>query len=303
VTDPPDEADLVDALLDEASSRVSEGSSATRVPGLRVRKHTLATELEYTLLEPSVTATLSGSERLMIGDAELSIGRGEFFVSPVVIPAAGQIRPGRAGAPFVSLVMRLERVAVGDVVARMARDGVAAEPAGRAEKPGSRVGRLTEPLLLSMVKLTRLMDSAVDASVLGPLAQREVIYRVLCSDQGHLLLRLLRETRSDRPVMQAVRWLRDNAAQSLPIEELAALVGMSPSTLFRQFRELTGMAPLQYRNRLRLGEARRLMITESMSASAAAEKVGYRSAAQFSRDYRRLYGIPPYQHAHRAHPR
>jgi RNA polymerase sigma factor (sigma-70 family) len=96
-----------------------------------------------------------------------------------------------------------------------------------------------------------------------------------------------------RRVAVAIRWLRDNLARPLSIEALAREVHLSPSGLHHQFKAVTAMSPLQYQKRLRLQEARRLMLSEGLDAASAGFRVGYESSSQFSREYRRLFGQPP----------
>ena len=94
-------------------------------------------------------------------------------------------------------------------------------------------------------------------------------------------------------VARAIEWLRQHFTAPLRVDDLAADLGISPSTLHHRFKALTAMSPLQYQKRLRLAEARRLMLAEQVEASTAAYRVGYESASQFSREYSRAYGAPP----------
>jgi AraC-like DNA-binding protein len=123
--------------------------------------------------------------------------------------------------------------------------------------------------------------------------QREIHYRLLTSDQSGRLCQLASVGGQSNLVARAIDWLKVNYAAPLRIEELAARVHMSTSSLHHHFRQLTAMSPLQYQKWLRLNEARRLMLNEGSDAASAAFKVGYGSASQFSREYTRLFGAPP----------
>lgn len=96
---------------------------------------------------------------------------------------------------------------------------------------------------------------------------------------------------------RAVAILRHDYARRIPVEELADAAGMSPSSFHQHFRAVTSLSPLQFQKHLRLIEARRLMLTEDMSASNAAYAVGYESVSQFTREYSRLFGLPPVRDA------
>ncbi|PQP91125.1 helix-turn-helix transcriptional regulator, partial [Paenibacillus sp. AR247] len=89
------------------------------------------------------------------------------------------------------------------------------------------------------------------------------------------------------------RQLKREYMEPLRIDELAAAAHMAPSSLHRHFKEVTAMSPLQYQKQLRLQEARRLLLSESADAADVAFRVGYESPSQFSREYARLFGLPP----------
>jgi AraC-like DNA-binding protein len=91
----------------------------------------------------------------------------------------------------------------------------------------------------------------------------------------------------------AVEQMRKNFDQSFRMEDLAQELGMSVSSFYQHFKSVTAMTPLQYQKRVRLQEARRLMLGEDLDATSAAYQVGYNDAAYFSRDYKSLFGKPP----------
>jgi len=122
--------------------------------------------------------------------------------------------------------------------------------------------------------------------------EREVLYRLLRGPQGGLLRQAAREDSRLAQVRQAIGWIRDHFDRPLRIEALCALAGMSPASFHRHFRAATAMSPLQYQKSLRLQQARRLLVT-STEAARAAYAVGYESASQFSREYTRMFGLPP----------
>ena len=138
-----------------------------------------------------------------------------------------------------------------------------------------------------------LLDSPRDIGVLAPLVLREITYRLLVGEQGLQLWQIAAGNGPARRVAAAIRWLTDNFARPLSIEALARQVHLSPSGLHHQFKAVTAMSPLQYQKRLRLQEARRLILSEGLDAASAGFRVGYESPSQFSREYRRLFGQPP----------
>jgi AraC-like DNA-binding protein len=134
-----------------------------------------------------------------------------------------------------------------------------------------------------------------DIPLLAPLIQREILYRLLVGEQGARLRQIASAGSPSHQIAQAIAWLKRHYTLPLRIEDLAAHVHMSPSTFHHHFRALTAMSPLQYQKWLRLNEARRLMLTERLDATTAALQVGYASPSQFSREYRRVFGAPPFR--------
>jgi transcriptional regulator GlxA family with amidase domain len=124
-------------------------------------------------------------------------------------------------------------------------------------------------------------------------ARREIVYRMLKGDQGFRLRQIAAATSHSRRIAKSVDWLRRNFRSTLRVEELAAQASMSPSSFHEHFRSVTAMSPLQFQKQLRLQEARRLMMSEAVDAATAGHRVGYESPSHFSREYSRLFGVPP----------
>jgi AraC-like DNA-binding protein len=157
----------------------------------------------------------------------------------------------------------------------------------------SAMGQITSGLLDACLRLVRLLDSPADAPFLGPLIEREILYRLLCLPQGERLRGIATAGDLRNRTAKAIAWLRTNYKKPLLLDELAEVSRMGVSTLHHQFRALTAMSPLQYQKHLRLHAAREKMLMEGMDATSAAFEVGYESASQFNREYSRLFGQPP----------
>ena len=138
-----------------------------------------------------------------------------------------------------------------------------------------------------------LLDSPQDIGQLSPLVLREITYRLLTGPQGSRLRQIASPGAPAQRISRAIRWLKDHFAEPLRIDALAKHVRMSPSAFHLHFKSVTALSPIQYQKRLRLQEARRLMLGEGIDAAEAAFRVGYESPSQFSREYRRMFGAPP----------
>jgi AraC-like DNA-binding protein len=131
------------------------------------------------------------------------------------------------------------------------------------------------------------------ARILRPLITPEIVYRLLMGDQGNRLRHLaLLGGPTDR-MAEAVARLRREFDKPLRIDSLAREMGMSVSGFHHHFKAVTAMSPLQFQKQLRLQEARRLLLAEDLDAASAGFRVGYEDASQFSREYKRLFGMPP----------
>jgi transcriptional regulator GlxA family with amidase domain len=143
------------------------------------------------------------------------------------------------------------------------------------------------------LRLLRLLDRPQDVAAMAPLIEQEILYRLLSGPHGARLMHVAMAEGQGQRIARAVAWLRERFDQPLRIEILAEHVGMSESSLHHHFKAVTNMTPMQYQKQLRLHEARRLMLSEGLDVGAAGFNVGYHSPSQFSREYRRLYGLSP----------
>jgi transcriptional regulator GlxA family with amidase domain len=146
---------------------------------------------------------------------------------------------------------------------------------------------------VSVLRLARLLDKPKDVAVLAPLFTKEILYQVLQGQNGIILEQIVMEGSSTHKIKNVIEQIMNNYASSFRIEELAEIANMSVSSFHRHFKEVTAMSPIQFQKQLRLQEARRLLLTESADAADVAFRVGYESPSQFSREYSRMFGIPP----------
>ena len=157
------------------------------------------------------------------------------------------------------------------------------------------VGEVTVELLDSLCRLMRLLDQPREIAFLHGLIEREIIFRVLQGPEGARLRAIATQGDQSQRTARAIAWIKDNYAKPLRVEELAEIAGMGVSTLHHHFRSLTAMSPLQYQKQIRLQEARARMSIHGLDAGSAALEVGYESASQFTREYKRLFGQTPWR--------
>ncbi|MDR1461657.1 MAG: AraC family transcriptional regulator [Azoarcus sp.] len=267
----------------------SDGESATPLPGLsfaRVRQPTTPTSYLY---EPSISMIIRGRKRVQLGGTTYIYDESRFLLTAVNLPTTTEVLEASAKAPYVSLLLRLDLQAARQMIADVDMHASSA-PAGG---PAMATGPASIELFDAVARLVGLLDNPRELLYLGALIQREIIYRILTSCAGARFREtVLLGTQSQRTA-KAIAWLRENFAQPLRVEDLAGMAGMGVSTLHHHFRAMTSMSPLQYQKHLRLHEARRILLGENVDAVTAALRVGYESASQFNREYRRMFGAPP----------
>lgn len=266
-----------------------EGVLVTGVPGLRLVRRDAPSEPASAMYEPCVCVCVQGSKRVLLGGESFHYEPGNYLISSVHLPTVGQVTKASAAKPFLALVLTLDPREVSQLMLDGGLPPPRARPAGR----GMATAPMSEPLMSAFGRLVGLLDSPQDIPILGPALRREIAYRLLVGEQGARLRQVALIGSRGHQVAQALDWLKTKFAEPVRVEDLAERAHMSPSSFHQHFRAMTAMSPLQYQKWLRLSEARRLMLAEDLNAGDAAFRVGYESSTQFSREYRRLFELPP----------
>ena len=206
------------------------------------------------------------------------------------MPVVARITDASDDTPYVAMIVSLQREQLADLqhIARTTPSSAAAD-----DRFALRLGTADAQLIDAFDRYLRALDDPNDAEALAPLALREIHYRLLSSPQGDLLRELAIGDRHAEPIAKAIELLRHDLAARVSVRNVASHVGLSTSALHHHFKAVTGTSPVQYQKQLRLLEARRLIQSSAQSVTDAAYAVGYTSATQFSREYRRAFGLPP----------
>ena len=260
-----------------------------KIPGLALTRMDQDTRASRCFYRPMVALVVQGYKHSIIGDHEADYGKNECVVVGVDMPGIIHVSEASPEAPFLSVSVRLDRSIISRLVSEM--------PSILSESRGPLVPVMTasasSELLDVLVRLVGLLEHPERIPVLAPLYLRELHFYLLCGTQGACLCLFSTSGTQASQVAQAISWLRENYKSPLRVEELAKLANMAPSTFSRHFKEVTSVSPLQFQKRLRLYEAERLMLMEGRDAATAAYLVGYESASQFNREYKKLFGEPP----------
>jgi len=272
-----------------AAHAPKEGAHATLIPGLTLFRRTAPSPCYPATYEPSFTVFVQGRKRINLGGTTYLCDESTFLLSSLDVPVVSQIVAASEEVPLLSMLLKLDMAMVRGILSQEEFQ----LPEGSPQGCGIAIGRTTVDLLKPCSRLLDLLDASEDIPFLSNLIQREIVYRLLRGPQGERLRAIATLGDQSQRTAKAVAWLRANYAKPLRLAELAEVARMGMSTLHHRFRALTAMSPLQYQKRLRLQAARERMLIEGLDAASAAFDVGYESASQFNREYKRFFGEPP----------
>jgi AraC-like DNA-binding protein len=264
------------------------GAPETPLPGIRVMVSTMPTKTTHGVSEPGLGIVVQGAKQTMVGDRTFGYGEGDFVVTSVDLPIASHITRASAGRPYLACRMALNPAAIASLLLEApGADEIVSAPCGMG------VHKAPTDLLEAAVRLLRLLDTPRDVPVLRPLIEREILWRLLCGEQGGRVRQIgLADSRLAQ-VSHAIRHIRQHYAKAVSVDQLAGLATMSVSSFHRHFRAVTAMTPIQFQKQIRLQEARTRLLADADDVAAVGFAVGYDSASQFSREYRRMFGAPP----------
>jgi AraC-like DNA-binding protein len=283
-------SDLRDALVDYMDARRGgDGLYDTAIRGLSLMRSTSETLPHPMIYRPALCLVTQGAKRLALGNESFDYAEGQALVVSVEMPGIGHVTKASADRPFLGLSLEFDigllREVLGQIDARPGMEGNAG--------PGVFVDTPIGPVADCVARLIRMSENPVALPILYPCIMRELYFWLLNGPGGGRIARVALTDGHAERITNAISVLRKDITRSVRTEELAATARMSPSTFHQHFKSMTSMSPLQYQKRLRLLEARRLLMEEPINVANAAYRVGYESASQFSREYARMFGAPP----------
>jgi AraC-like DNA-binding protein len=276
-------------FIQNLSDTAREEGCTPVADNLKIYRHDKPTPPTHGLFIASICVVAQGAKEMQLGGELYRYDPNNFILTSLDMPIIGQIVEASPDKPFLCLKLEFDPTVIASVCVE------AGIPPARDETSikSVAVGKLTDEIFDAFVRLTRLFNDKAAYKMISPLVTREIIYRLLRSDQGLRIRQLGSFGGQTHRITKAVQNLQTNFREPLSIEKLANELGMSVSSFHQHFKTTTSMSPLQFQKLLRLQEAKRLLVSEDLDAGSAALKVGYEDASQFSREYKRLYGEPP----------
>jgi len=264
------------------------GSLETPIPRLTLFRAEAPTEPIHLVYNPAFCFIAQGAKHVMMGDRDFSYDPARYLIISVDVPIVSHITEASPAAPYLSMKLDLDPAAISALMLETGLSHADAAPA-----PSLQLSTASPDLLDACARMVRLLANPQDAPVLAPLIEREILYRLLTSEQGPRLRQIAQADSRLTQIQRAIFWIKENYAAPFRIEDVAAAARMSASALHQHFKTVTAMSPLQYQKQLRLQEARTLILSRGMDAAQASLTVGYESPSQFSREYKRLFGDSP----------
>ncbi|MEI1279261.1 AraC family transcriptional regulator [Leptospira venezuelensis] len=275
----------------ELTIQATTKPTKTELPKVLLIKGEVSEHQLAAVYEPMIGLVVQGGKTISIGDQTIQLKAPSYFVISADIPATGKVQQGKTG-PYISLGLELDQDSILDLLNDLPKD----PSEENAENEFIACEASTE-FLEVWVRMLRLLKTPEHIPALAPIYEREILYRVLLGPQGWRLRKFCQTQGKGPTIYPAIRWIRENYTASMEIKRLAAKSRLGVTTFHRQFKQITGLSPIQFQKQLRLLEARKLLVHSAYSASRAAFEVGYESVTQFNREYSRFFGNSPVRDA------
>lgn len=276
-------------MIERMTRIASEDSLLEVYPGIFIYQSSKPSENDIYVLKPAFCVIAQGSKDVLLNDELFHYDSGHYLISTLDLPVKSNVVEASREKPYLNLRIDLDPALIASV---MIESDIETKKSG-AKVKAMDVSPVDADLLDAVVKLVKLLDTPDEMKLFAPPVIREIIYRLLKGRQGERLSHLVATEGDTRRISRVIKQLRENIDQPLKIEETARELGMSVSGFHNHFKSVTAMSPLQFQKQIRLQEARRLMLGENMDVATAGFRVGYEDPSYFSREYKKLYGVPP----------
>lgn len=285
---PPQSCALADLVRPHARQ---PGATMSPVPGVGVYRADRPERRVPVVYDPCLLMVVQGFKRGYLDDRVIEYHPMSYLAFSLPMPIRCGVVEAAPERPFLAIGIMLEPAEISDILLQVGAESP--EPVPQDTPHAISSSPLTAEMQDAIARLVATFDSPSDAQVLGPMIRREILYRVLCGGQGAALRAVIQRQSHFRRIGDLVRRISEDCAAPLTTEDMSRMAGMSKTSLHESFKAITSMTPLQFVKTIRLHRARALMLNEGVPASAAGYQVGYASASQFSREFKRLFGVPP----------
>lgn len=266
-----------------------EGYNLTALPDVRILRSDRPLARTPVLYDPGIVIVCQGSKRGFFGDQIYLYDEQHYLAVSVPVPFTMETAAS-AQHPLLAIYMHLDFNLVAELMLQLEQQAVPFEARAAQSMMSSPMDENLHEVILRFLKV---LSHPLDAAMLGRSLIREIYYRVLTGPQGSALRAALNRQGQFGKVGKALRYIHSYYVRPLNLSQLAAVAGMSVPTFHTHFKSITHQSPMQYLKSVRLHQARMLMVRQEITVIAACYAVGYQSASQFNREFKRLFGLPP----------
>ncbi len=272
-----------------------EGYNLTAMPGVRILRSDRALSRTPVLYDPGVVIVCQGRKRGYFGDQLYLYDERHYLAVSVPVPFSMET-DATAERPLLALYLHLDFTIAAELAEQIDRVGMAEH----MQAPQSMMSTpMDDAMQASVLRFLEAMHRPLEAAVLGPGLLRELYFRVLSGAQGSSMRQALAMRGQFGRIGKSIRLIHAGYTQHLDVAQLAEVAGMSVPSFHSHFKAVTHVSPMQYVKSTRLHQARLLMVRQDLTAEAASHAVGYTSPSQFSREFKRLFGLTPAAEANR----
>lgn len=265
-----------------------DGLHSTAIPALRLIRASQQSQPIYAIHTPVVCIVAQGRKLVVLAQERYYYDPSQYLVISVDLPISGQVIQATPACPHLCLLLDFHPEQILDIL----EESDLTWKTARDSRRGLFVSNSNASLLDATLRLIRLLDTPQDIPILAPMIIREILYKILQDEQGDTVKQIAIISSHVYHIAEVIRLIKQDFTQPLRIDNLAAAVNMGTSSLYRHFKKVTAMSPLQYQKQLRLHEARRLLLSGETNAANAGFQVGYESPSHFNREYSRMFGLP-----------
>lgn len=266
-----------------------EELQTTPIKGLKFFKLSEPSNKFPVVYNPSICIIVQGKKTVMLEQEIYQYSVSDYLAISVDLPLVSQVTKATKQKPYLCLQIDIDLHLLSELIVQMDKKHDTNKTTYRALF----VGKLDNLLGDCMLRLVKLLNTPEDIAILAPIFMKELYYRFLISEHGCKIAQIAIAGSNMQRIAKVIEILKNNFSRPISIEDMANIANMSPSSFHQHFKEVTAMSPLQYQKRLRLLEARRILLSEMGDAANTSYRVGYESPSQFSREYSRMFGISP----------
>jgi len=242
--------------------------------------------------DPGICIVAQGHKIGFLGGEKFQYDANNYLVTSISMPFECETF-GTPEKPLLGIYINIDMPQLHDLISRM---GIEIESVNGSAKGLPRAigpAVMDQDMTDTTTRLVKCLQSDTETQILGPGLVREILYRALCGTQAPVLYSLAMHSGAFSQVARALKFIQSDYSGKMDVEQLADKARMSASAFHRAFKEVTSESPMQYLKKVRLNRARDLMVQENMKAYIAADRVGYESSSQFSREFKRYFGQSP----------